>query len=84
MFRNQQVDLHTLPMLASVVLKPISKNYFKIIILNKVIIYGVVTCLLIAAKFKIEEEVFQDNFDYIVVVAIIFFLLNFIVGLLSF
>ena len=84
MFRNQQVDLHALPMVASVVLKPISKNYFKIIILNKVIIYGVATCLLIAAKFKIEEEVFQDNFDYIVVVAIIFFLLNFIVALLSF
>ncbi|MFD2914237.1 PH domain-containing protein [Psychroserpens luteus] len=84
MFINQQIEIETLPKLSSVELKPISKHYFKIIILNKLIVYIVFLGLLIAGKFKIQKEAFQDNFVYIIGIVIIGCLLNFVITFLAF
>ncbi|MFT5847473.1 MAG: membrane protein YdbS with pleckstrin-like domain [Psychroserpens sp.] len=84
MFINQQVEIDTLPQISSVELKPISKNYFMIIILNKIVIYIIITGVFVAAKFKIQEEAFHDYFFYIVGMVIIGCLLNVVVSLLAF
>ena len=84
MFINQQIEINNLPEISSVELKPISKNYFKIIILNKAVLYTIVIGLLITGKFKIQEEGFQDNFIYIIVLVLIGCLLNFLLSLLAF
>lgn len=84
MFINQQIEIDTLPQISSVELKPISKNYFKIIILNKAFVYAVFLGLLIAGKFAIKKEAFQDNFVYILTIVVIGFILNFVLARLAF
>ena len=84
MFTNQKVDLDALPKISSVNLKPISKDYFKIILLNKLFVYTVFIGLLVAGKFIIKKENFQDNFAYLISILIIGCLLNFIVAFLAF
>ncbi|MEM5566145.1 PH domain-containing protein [Psychroserpens sp. AS72] len=84
MFINQQIEIDTLPKISSVELKPISKHYFKIIILNKLFVYAVFTGILVVGKFIIEKEKFQDNFIYILGIFIIACLLNFGIAYLAF
>jgi membrane protein YdbS with pleckstrin-like domain len=84
MFINQQIELDQLPQISSVALKPISKDYFKIIILNKLFVYTVFIGLLVTGKFIIKKEIFQDNFAYLLSILIIACLFNFIVAFLSF
>jgi len=84
MFANQQIDLDALPKISSVALKHVSKDYFKIIILNKLFIYSVFIGLLVMGKFVIKKEPFHDNFISILSTVIIGCLLNFSVAFLSF
>tara|TARA_B100000809_G_C15101670_1_gene517153 strand:+ start:416 stop:931 length:516 start_codon:yes stop_codon:yes gene_type:complete len=84
MFINQQIEIVNLPEISSVDLKPISKNYFKIIILNKAVVYTALIGVLVAGKFAIEKEVFQDNFVYLLGILIGCLVLNFILSLLAF
>nr|WP_321243330.1 PH domain-containing protein [uncultured Psychroserpens sp.] len=84
MFINQQIETDTLPKISSVELKPISKNYFKIIILNKAFVYAVFLSILIAGKFAIKKEAFQDNFVYIVTIVVVGLILNFVLARLAF
>ncbi|MFT4611401.1 MAG: membrane protein YdbS with pleckstrin-like domain [Glaciecola sp.] len=84
MFTNLQIDLDTLPKMSSVTLKPISKNYFKIIILNKAVVYTALIGVLVAGKFAIKKEAFQDNFVYLLGILIVGLVLNFMLSLLAF
>jgi membrane protein YdbS with pleckstrin-like domain len=84
MIINEQIEIDNLPQISSVTLKPISKDYFKIIVLNKLFIYVVFIGLLIGGKFIIQKEAFQDNFIYILTFVIIGCILNFIIAFLAF
>jgi len=83
-FSNTQIHSDTLPQFEEVVLKPISKQYFKIIILNKILIYGVLFLVLFLVKWYVHKALIQDNFWYLLIILLVFCGFNFIIALLSF
>lgn len=83
-FSNSQIFTDDLPKIDAVDLKPISKQYLKIIAFNKLILFGILFSALFALKQLIEEDGFQDNFQYVILFAIGFCILNLIVSLLAF
>lgn len=83
-FTNNQIDSDAFPKFEEVVLKPISKQYFKIIIINKVLIYGVLFLVLFLAKWYVHKALIQENFWYLLIILLVFCGTNFIIALLSF
>lgn len=84
-FTNLQMQIEGIPKIEDVVLKPISKSYFKIIALNKFVIYAVLIGLAFLIKYIIEEkEGIQINIWYILLVVLVFCIINYTVGLLAF
>lgn len=83
-FTNSQILSDTLPKLNDVELKPISKQFFKIIVLNKLLIYGVLFSVLCFAKWFIHKDVFQNNFWYLLIILLVFCVINFVIALLAF
>nr|WP_321222815.1 PH domain-containing protein [uncultured Psychroserpens sp.] len=84
MFINQQVEIETLPKLSTIDLKPISGQYFKIVIFNKLIIYSLFIGLVIAGKFIVQKDFFQTNYTIIIGVVILCCLINFVLARLAF
>jgi membrane protein YdbS with pleckstrin-like domain len=84
-FTNPQIEPESLPKVEDVVLKPISKSYFKIILLNKLSIYTVLIGLVFLVKYIIEEkEAVQLNLWYMLLAVFTFCTINYIIGLLAF
>lgn len=84
-FTNLQIQTESLPKIEAVVLKPISKAYFKIIMLNKLALYVALIGLIFVAKYIIEEKRdIQVNLWYVFAVVFGFCLINFIISLLAF
>lgn len=83
-FVNNQIQELSLPQLEDVSLKRISKHYFKVIALNKLVIYIVLLTLLFIAQRFIENEMFQKNIAYIGVILLIFSLVDFTISYLAF
>ncbi len=84
-FTNLQIQTESLPKIDDVVLKPISKAYFKIITLNKLALYAGLIGLVFVAKYVIEEkEGIQINIWYLFSVVLGFCIINFIVSFLAF
>ena len=84
-FTNLQIETESLPNIEAVNLKPISKAYFKIIILNKLAIYAGLIGLVFLLKYIIEtKEAVELNEWYVLSVVIGFCIINFIVSLLAF
>ena len=84
MFVNQQIEIHELPKIDSVTLKPISKEYFKIIIFNKLLMYIALFAVLFTAKWFVDKVAFQDYFWMLFFVFLVAVFLNFILALLAF
>lgn len=84
MFTNKQINLETLPAIDDVALKPISKQYLKIIILNRLLFYGLILSALIFAKFKIMHSNFHLIFVYLFSTVVLFCILNLVGALLAF
>ncbi len=84
-FTNFQIQTESLPKIEDLVLKPISKSYFKIIVLNKFAIYIGLIVLVFAAQYILEEkEDIQINIWYMLSVVLGFCILNIIFSLLAF
>lgn len=83
-FTNTQINSATLPNIDDVILKPISKQYIKIIIINKTLIFTLFFGILILAKFFVKKEGFQDNFWYVFTIVSVFCVFNFIIAILAF
>ncbi|WP_035479553.1 PH domain-containing protein [Gelidibacter mesophilus] len=84
MFTNQQINLETLPSIDDVDFKPISKQYLKIIVINRVFLYLLIMAGLFFAKFMVKEDNFHSLFWYAFALAVIFFILNLITALMAF
>ncbi|WP_040279113.1 PH domain-containing protein [Psychroserpens damuponensis] len=85
MFLNQQIEIDTLPQISSVALKPISKNYLKIILLNKALVYVIcIGLVVLAGKFIIEKEELPDASMYIFGFALLVCVCNLILSILAF
>ncbi|MDG5491550.1 PH domain-containing protein [Psychroserpens sp. SPM9] len=83
-FTNTQIHHDTLPDIDDVVLKPISSQYIKVIIINKLLLYTVCFGFLILGKFMITKAGFQNNFWLIISIVFIFCVINFVLALLAF
>nr|WP_321235052.1 PH domain-containing protein [uncultured Psychroserpens sp.] len=83
-FSNTQIHSETFPNIDNVILKPISKQYIKIIIFNKILKFALVFGILIIIKFFIKKEIIQDNYWYLFSIVLLFSVLNFITALLAF
>lgn len=84
MFTNQQINLDILPSIDDVALKPISKQYLMIIVINRWVFYALIVSALMVAKLKIVHEGFQLAFWYLFSACTLFCILNFVVALLAF
>lgn len=76
MFNNNQIDTDSLPKIEALDFKLISKNYFKIILLNLALSYGVIISLMFTLKQFIKNTFFHTNFWYFIIVLIILFLIQ--------
>lgn len=83
-FSNPQIQVDDLPHVEDIVLKPISKSYFKIIALNSLVVYSLVLGALFGLKYVIKEDGFQNNFWYIFLGVIGLCIINFIISILAF
>ncbi|MBA6154179.1 PH domain-containing protein [Gelidibacter maritimus] len=84
MFSNQQINLDTLPSIADVDLKPISKQYLKIIIFNRLVFYGIIGFVLFIAKIKVSHPNFQLIFWYLFSAVLLFCILNLMGAIFAF
>ncbi|WP_204345057.1 PH domain-containing protein [Psychroserpens algicola] len=83
-FTNTQIHNEMMPSIDDVILKPISKAYIKVIIVNSVIVYGIILSVLTAIKVFLKKEVIQDNFWYLFVIVLVICAFNFVTALLAF
>ncbi|REG85996.1 PH domain-containing protein [Winogradskyella sediminis] len=83
-FTNSQIHVEDLPHVEDVELKPISKAYLKIIVLNTLLVYSIIFAGLFGLKYLIKEEEFHDNFWYVFLGVLGCCILNFIIALLAF
>ncbi len=84
MFSNSQVDTSSIPSLSDVTLKPISSKYIRIIIINKVAFFSIFFTFLFAMKWFVDDEELQYGLPYAILIVLIIFLLNLLIGILAF
>ena len=72
------------PILKMWILKPISKRYLKIVIINKLVLFIVVLGVLTLGKLIVDKVAFQEHFWYIFTIASVLCLFNAIIALLAF
>ena len=82
-FSNSQIHDLSLPQIDEVELKPISKDYFKVVALSGFVFYVFMFAILFGLKTYINAATFQDKFWYIFSVLLALFLLNFLTSLLA-
>lgn len=83
-FTNSQIYSDTLPSIEDVVLKPISKQYIKIILIHKFLMYAIFFAMLIFGRFFAQNQVFQDYFWLLLLIVCLFCAANLTVALLAF
>lgn len=84
-FTNLQIETENIPQIEDIVLKPISKSYFKIIVLNQLLLYALLVSLVFIGKYITEnDEHVIINFWYLLLVVIVFCIINFIYSYLAF
>lgn len=84
MFTNHQIDLETLPSVDDVDYKPISKQYLKIIILNRGLIFMLLVSALIIAKFLVQDLNFQSAFWYLLATVVLVAIVTTVFSVLAF
>lgn len=84
MFTNKQINLDNLPSIDDVVLKSISKQYLKIIVINRLFLYALIISALAFAKYKVTNTNFNLVFWYVFSVCVLLCILNFVGALLAF
>ncbi|OUS00094.1 hypothetical protein A9Q86_11685 [Flavobacteriales bacterium 33_180_T64] len=83
-FTNSQLFNDELPKIGDVILKPISKQFIKVIALNKLLLYSIIFLVLFLAKWFIPNDGIQQNFWYLFTILLVFSILNFGSALLAF
>ncbi len=82
-FANSQIHDFSLPQLDEVSLKPISKDYYKIIAVNKIVLYAILFALLFVAKSFVDGDTFQNNFWYALTILLLICLFDFVISYLA-
>ncbi len=84
MFTNLQIELENIPKLDDIVLKPISKRYLNIIIINRLLFFTALYIGLFLFRTFATDVLFTEYFWYLFLGLTIFLILNLFVAVLSF
>jgi membrane protein YdbS with pleckstrin-like domain len=83
-FSNTQIHSETFPNIEDVVLKPISKQYLTIIIINNILKYAAIFGVLLAGQYIVKNDILQNNYRYLFLIVFLFCACHFILALLAF
>ncbi|MFC4740337.1 PH domain-containing protein [Flavobacterium ponti] len=83
-FKNQTIDISTLPKFEETSLNPLQKNYFKVMLIQFGIVYSILLIGIIALYFISIEEQIQDKIIYFVIGWLVLLILNFLYLKISF
>ncbi len=84
MFTNAQIEVESIPKLDAVVLKPISKRYLNIILINKILLFGAIYIALFFCRIFANDVLFTQYFWHLFLGLSAFLILNLIVSILAF
>lgn len=84
MFSNEQIVIEDLPKVDDLDLKPISRKYLNIIVINRLTVYTILLTLLFVARMVIDDVQIHQYFWYLVGALSIVIVLNFIISILAF
>jgi len=84
MFKNEQINIDKLPTIESIVYKPVSKTYLKVLLFNRVIIYAIIMIVLFLLKQSSKFEKIELSLVPMLIVISLVFLLNSILTILAF
>ncbi len=83
-FKNQTIDISTLPKFEETTLNPLQKNYFKVMLIQFGIVYSILLIGIIALYFISIEEQIQDKIIYFAIGWLVLLILNFLYLKISF
>ena len=84
MFKNEQINLETLPAVDTVVYTPISKTYLKVLLVNRIIVFSIMLIALFLINAYSSNSNFERTFPVFLVALLIVFVLNIVLTILSF
>lgn len=83
-FKNQTINISTLPKFEETALNPLQKDYFKVMLIQFGIVYGILLIGIIALYFISIKEFIQDKIIYFVIGWLFLLILNFLYLRISF
>ena len=83
-FKNNTINISTLPKFEETPLKPLEKNYFKVMLIRFGIVFGILLIGIIALYFVSVEESIQDKIIYFIAGWLILLILSFFYLKISF
>lgn len=83
-FTNQTIDISTLPKFEETALNPLQKSYFKVMLIQFGIVYGILLIGIIALYFISIKELIQDKIVYFAIGWLVLVVLNFLYLRISF
>jgi uncharacterized protein len=83
-FKNNTINISTLPKFEETPLKPLEKNYFKVMLIRFGIVFGILLIGIIALYFVSVEELIQDKIIYFIAGWLILLILSFFYLKISF
>ncbi|WP_338375565.1 PH domain-containing protein [uncultured Flavobacterium sp.] len=83
-FKNQTIDISTLPKFEETALNSLQKSYFKVMLIQFGIVYGILLIGIIALYFISIKELIQDKIIYFAIGWLVLVVLNFLFLRISF
>lgn len=83
-FKNQTIDISTLPKFEETALNPLQKSYFKVMVIQFAIFYLILLAGIVAMYFIDKQHFFKDNFIYLFLVWTLLLILTFMYQKISF
>ncbi|WP_445454890.1 PH domain-containing protein [Flavobacterium sp. HNIBRBA15423] len=83
-FKNETIDISTLPKFEEAKLQPLQKGYFKVMLIQRAIFYGLLLIPILVLFFIDTNDFFEENVIYIVITWLVLIILNFFFLKLSF
>lgn len=83
-FTNQTINISTLPKFEDTKLEPLQKDYFKVMLIQFGIVFGILLIGIIALYFISIEDLIKDKIIYFVIGWLVLFVLSFLYLKISF
>lgn len=83
-FNNNTIDISTLPKFEDTTLNPLQKDYFKVMLIQFAIVFGILFIGIIALYFISVEELIKDKIIYFVIGWLVLLVLSFLYLKISF